>query len=445
MTENIEKKADKKTTPKMPMGMNLRKRIKEGKKQVYRMVYVEHPQQSSDELHNKKREAKHIAAQRAKEQKSDIQKEIKKQMDIFDARFILACMNRFAPKGWRFVTTGGDNRIAMQSVEIMGNQAPRGAFVSDISFDLIFGLYGDLLAGKVVGPDENLYERMKFFDYAKPFGVSKEQHEKYTDTIKDINAWDFGLLPPLSFKSAAMRPFAHKNSILVQGVMDSGEVPPQYLNERMHKIVNETVWWTFRRVMSELKLSRLEKLRKTYRSHLVSLSVIPGRKFALATQPEQANKLSPEQKALEKHLDDLITRELPQAKIQTREDFISLHRQMAELADLQTSNITNGRVFEPTQGIKPSKRLRHQIQNEIDGLCSGQTQKQRVKDIQQEIKKTINALNEKPKEIVQPARDLMPNVFFIDGNRDQMRKINNRTNTIKQMTWLAFGRVQKTK
>ena len=453
MTENIENKFEPpvtepvvntaatdttENTAKKPAigGMMLRKRVKEGKKTVYRMVYVERPEQSSDPRHNERREVKRVAAQLAKDQKNDVQKEIKKQMDVFDMRFIVASMNKFAPHGYKFTTSGNNNCIALQSAHIMGNQAPRGAFVSDISFDLLFGLYGDLLNGKISGPDENLYERIKFFTYARPTGVSQAQHDKYMNTIKNINTYDLGLMPPLSFKSAPGRLFMNKNAILVQGTMDSGQIPPKYLNDRMHKIVNEIVWWAFRRVMLDLKLSKLQKLRKTYRAHLAAKAIIPGKKFGLTANTNVDTQKSQKQKELEQRLDVLIRQSLPQAIYESQEEVISLHRQMAQVVNLQPINNAN---------IKPSKHMKQQIQREIDDLCSGATQKERIKDIRENIYKTIVAINGEPQQIIQPARQLMPSVFYVNGDTEHSRKIGTQTSVLKQMYWLTFARRQRTK
>ena len=445
MIENIENKSESTVSQSAVGGMMLRKRVREGKKYVYRMVYVERPQQSRDPLHNSKRDAKRDAAQRAKEQKAYAQKEIKKQMDIFDMRFILACMNKFAPQGYKFITVGDDNRIAMYSPTITGNQNPRGAFISDISFDLIFGLYSDLLNGKIDGPDENLYERIKFFQYERPSGVSATEHTKYKKTIENIRSYDFGMIAPLATKRAPTRPFVNKNAILVQGVMDSGNVPPKYLNDRLHKIVNETVWWAFRRAMLGLKLSRLQQLRKTYRNHLATKAVIPGKKFGLVTAPKLVGKISPKQKALEQRLDKLINHTLPQAIYESHEEIVSLHRQMAQLVDLQPSTFSPSHINEAENAIKPSKKLKHIIQREIDDLCTGTTQRQNVEQIQNNICKTIAQINGTPVYITQPARDLMPNVFYVNGDGDHLRKIDEQTNRAQQLWWLIFGDITKTK
>lgn len=445
MTENIENKVKNTVTQPAIGGMMLRKRVREGKKHVYRMVYVERPAQSPDPQHIAHREAKRVAAQCAKEQKAEIQKEIKKQMDIFDMRFIVACMNHFAPKGYKFVTIGNDNHIALQSNEIMGNQSPRGAFVSDISFDLIFGLYGNLLNGKIAGPDENLYDRIKYQGYDKSIGVTQAQFDKYVKILKSINTNEIGLLPPLSFNSAPMRPFWYKNAVLVQGTMDAGMMPPKYLNERLHNIVNETVWWTFRRVMLNIKLSRLEKLRKTYRAHLSAKAIIPGKKFGLNTKTSANENISPKQKELEKRLDKLIRHDLPQAIAETNEEFVSLHREMAQLADLQPGHFTNGNSFENEEGIKPSKRLKQSIQHEAEAWSSGAEQKEYVKKIRKEIKETIAAINGEPHQVIQPARKMLPSVFYINGAKDQTRKIGAHTSVLQQMIWLMFSRLQKAK
>ena len=445
MAEQIENKLENTVMQPAIGGMMLRKRVKEGKKYVYRMTYVEKPTQSRDPMHNVKRDAKRAAAERAKEQKAEAQKEIKKQMDIFDARFILARMNQYAPRGYQFVTVGNDNRIALKSEQIMGNQSPRGAFVSDISFDLIFGLYGELLNGKIAGPDDNLYERMKFFQYEKPYGVPQEKHDKYIQIIKSIHAWDFGMLPPFTFKHAPIKSFSTKNAILVQGAMDTGQVPPKYLNERMHKIANEVVWWSFRRVMLELKLSRLQQLRKTYRNHLASKAVIPGKKFGLVNHPRLANQISPKQQKLEQKLDNLINHVLPQAIYESREETVALHRQMAQLVDLQPSKSPLCYLTDDADDIKPSKKLKHQIHREIEDICTGMAQKQNVEKIKSDIRKTAQTLNGMPKQVLQPACALMPNVFYANGNCEHLRKIDENINVFKQILWLTLGSVSKTK
>ena len=444
MTENIEIKVETPVAQPAIGGMMLRKRVKEGKKQVYRMVYVDRPTQSPDPQHNARREAKRIAAQRAKDQKAEIKKEIKKQMDVFDMRFVVAYMNHFAPKGYRFVTVGNDNRIAIQSNEIMGNQKPRGAFISDISFDLIFGLYGDLLNGKVDGPDENLYDRIKYQGYKKANGVTQAQFDKYVNILKSIDTHEIGLIPPISFKSAPKRPFMDKNAVLVQGTMDAGMEPPKYLNKRLHKIVNEIVWWTFRRVMLNIKLSKLQKLRKTYQAHLAAKAVVPGKKFGLATQTK-STVASQKQLELEQRLDKLIHHTLPQAITETNEEFVFLHRQMAQLADMQPGHFTYGHSFENDEGIKPSKKLKHLIQQEAEAWSSGAAQKERVKNIREDIKKTIKAINGEPAQVIQPARAMMPKVFFVNGDKDHVRKIGTHTNVLQQIGWLVFSRLQKAK
>ena len=444
MTENIESKTETIVSQPAIGGMMLRKRVREGKKRVYRMVYVDNPTPSRDPEHNARREAKRTAAQRAKEQKADIQKEIKKQMDIFDMRFILACMNKYAPSGYKFVTVGNDNRIAMHSDKIMGNQTPRGAFISDISFDLIFGLYGDLLNGKEAGPDDNLYERIKFFQYNKPAGISQEKHDKYMNIIQNIRAYDFGMLVPFATKRAPTRPMLNKNAILVQGVMDSGQMPPKDLNERMHKIANETVWWAFRRVMLGLRLSRLQNLRKTYRNHLASRAVVPGKKFGLTTAPKLVGQISQKQKEREQKLDKLIHHTLPQAIAEASDEVISLHRQMAQLVELQPSKFSYAR-FAAEDEIKPSKKLKHIIQRETEELCSGITQKQNIENTRESIRKTIAEINGAPKEIYKPARNLMKGIFYVNGDTDHLRKINEQTSRAQQLWWLLAGRISRTK
>ena len=144
-------------------------------------------------------------------------------------------------------------------------------------------------------------------------------------------------------------------------------------------------------------------------------------------------------------MDNLIRHELPQAIAESSEEFVSLHREMAHLADLQPAKFANGGVFDKEEGIKPSKRLKQQIQHEVAAWTSGLAQKGNVYIIKEAIRANIDLINGMPQQVVQPAREMMPNVFYVNGDKDHNRKIGVHTGLLQQIGWLAFSRVQKTK
>lgn len=200
------------------------------------------------------------------------------KMDDFNQRFILMLMNKYAPKGYKFVIVGPDRRITMYSSEIMGTQTPRGPFISDISFDLIDGVYGPLFKhdNKDSFNSDVIYWRIRSYLADKPHRTTKEKHEKYIKILEPLNGIRTQTTQFLFANRPPMRPFAKNNAIIVQGIMDSGKIIPNYLQNRIHKIVNETVWWTFCRAMRDLKASKLAKYRNLYKKTMTRNNIIPG-------------------------------------------------------------------------------------------------------------------------------------------------------------------------
>ena len=218
-----------------------------------------------------------MKANNKKQQNVDSKKAITVKTDNFNQRFILMLMNKYAPKGYKFVITGPDRRIAMYSSEIMGTQSPRGAFVSDLSFDLIEGVYGGLFKHDLKTFNSDIvYWRMRSHLLDKPYRTTKEKHERYIKTLEKLSNFCAQTAEFVFVKRPPMKPFAKNNAILVQGIMDSGKVAPDYLQKRMHNIVNEVVWWSFNRAMRDLRASKLAKYRNIYKKTMAEYGIIPG-------------------------------------------------------------------------------------------------------------------------------------------------------------------------
>ncbi|MBP3316557.1 MAG: hypothetical protein J6L70_03090 [Alphaproteobacteria bacterium] len=197
--------------------------------------------------------------------------------DTFNQRFILNVMNRFAPKGYKFVIIGPERKIALYNAEIMGDQEPRGAFVSDISFDLVEGVYGSLFKQDgTTTYDESIFWRMRTFLADKPYRTTKEKHAKYIKTIDSLSGLKMLTTEFLHNKQAPLPLFTKNNAIIVQGIMDDGKPAPEYLQKRMHDIANFIVWWTFRRAMRTVRAAKLLKHRKAYKRKMNQLKVSPG-------------------------------------------------------------------------------------------------------------------------------------------------------------------------
>ena len=75
---------------------------------------------------------------------------------VFESGWFLRQMNKFAPHGFEFKTVDNTKRIALYSREIMGNQTPRGPFISEFSFDLLDCLFSGMLtkSATIINPAE---------------------------------------------------------------------------------------------------------------------------------------------------------------------------------------------------------------------------------------------------------------------------------------------------
>ncbi len=315
------------------------------------------------------------------------------KMDNFNQRFVLNVLQRCAPKGYQFVIVGDDRRIAIQSTEIMGNQTPRGAFISDISFDMIEGVYGSLFKNdKEAFNSDIIYWRMRSFQPEKPHRTTKEKHEQYVKTIESIASKSIPCLDMIQKKPFA--PTFRKNAIIVQGFMDSGIPAPKYLNDKLHETVNNIVWWSFNRAMHRIKASKLVKYRNTYKKNMGRINAVPGTRSGFTMW----------------------------------RDNIDLH----ERINLRT------RMEELQYDILP------QALEAKDAKKTAQTQ--------QEILKLQQILGADYTEIVKPARSLLRNTFYVNQTVKQNgvkskqtveRKFPKNMSVLKQFWLLINAREQK--
>ncbi len=348
------------------------------------------------DLYKKQRNAKYkIHKKKAKTALDEKDTAIK--MDNFNQRFILNIMNKHAPKGYRFIITGHDRKIAIESAEIMGDQKPRGAFVSDISFDMIEGIFGSIFKNdKEAFDNDTIYWRMRSFIPEKPFRTTKEKFEQYVKTLDDVSRQVQPCLETIQKKP--FMPLFRKNSIIVQGIMDSGKPAPKYLNDRLHNYVNGIVWWTFRCAMRHIKASKLVKYRNRYKKTMNRLNIVPEKHSEFTMWRNSVDQK--EQQNMRERLDTLQYDMLPKA-----------------------------------------------VENKDHNL---------ILSIKQNINKLNKILGPDYEEKKAPARHLMPQVFYtqqkrqknttgITTNQTQERQFPANMPVIKQLWLLVTAREQKTK
>lgn len=200
----------------------------------------------------------------------------------FAPGFFLSLMNRYAPRGYRFVIVGDERRIALRCPEFMGNQTPSGPFVSEFSFDMLDDVYGGLMtkSAMVLNPAQTPEFYMRDYELARldkhPITISQATandrlHDIYLNVIQRKRAVLFAL-PPLFFR---------KNAILIQGLMDSCMCVPKYLNNRIARYVSDCTWCAITRAMSCMSISRMRAFQDDYKEKSQELGFTSGKKSRL--------------------------------------------------------------------------------------------------------------------------------------------------------------------
>ncbi len=191
---------------------------------------------------------------------------------IFEKGWFLHKMNKFAPRGYKFVADGPDGRIAMRSSEFMGNNSPSGPFVSCFSFDMLDNVYGGLMTRRSshISQGQAPSEYMFSYNLARPLNVpSEEKYEIYRSTISRYLHTYYRPHPFL----------VRKNAILIQGLQDSNAYLPEYLNTRLNNYVNKCTWYAIERVFSSMPICDMKYYQEQYRNRMQELGIEHGKRF----------------------------------------------------------------------------------------------------------------------------------------------------------------------
>ncbi|MBQ8294729.1 MAG: hypothetical protein IJX89_05080 [Alphaproteobacteria bacterium] len=277
---------------------------------------------------------------------------------IFEKGWFLHKMNKYAPRGYKFVAIGNDNRIAMQSNEIMGDQKPQGPFVSNISFELLDMVYGGLLTkrGGHINQGSALGEYMLSFDTARlPI---KPTDDKDTEHLNGKYLSYQTIVREHSTQLTHIRPIMiRKNALLIQGLLDAKSSLPQHLAERLNKHVNRCVWQTIEKVFNNILICDIKYYQDEYRKKMQQLGIEYDKKSGVVTNEDKSRAKRYEQLSvkLEKLKYDILPRHqksLTRAESKTPENEIAQARAKERIAQTQaeidTVKTEQGLLAEPT-------------------------------------------------------------------------------------------------
>ena len=191
---------------------------------------------------------------------------------IFEQGWFLHKMNKYAPRGYKFIVSGPDNRITMYAPEFMGEKSPSGPFVSNFSFDMLDSVYGGLLTRRSshlhqgAMPADYLYN----YDLGRPKNVPAD--EKYNIYRSVIEQYVHTSYRPRS-------PLIRKNAILIQGLQDANANLPKYLSKRLHNYVNKCTWYAIEKVLSSMPICDMRYYQEQYRNKMREMGIRYGEKF----------------------------------------------------------------------------------------------------------------------------------------------------------------------
>lgn len=191
---------------------------------------------------------------------------------IFEKGWFLHKMNKFAPRGYKFISIGDDGRIAMYASDFMGDKVPTGPFLSNLSFDLLDSVYGGLMTRR----SSHLHQGALPADYIYSYELARP---------KDVPAdekYEIYCSIAIRYMHAYVRPrpiLIRKNAILIQGLQDSNACLPEHLNSRLHEYVNKCTWYAIERVFSSMPICDMKYYQEQYRNKMQELGIKYGERF----------------------------------------------------------------------------------------------------------------------------------------------------------------------
>lgn len=191
---------------------------------------------------------------------------------IFERGWFLHKMNKFAPRGYKFVANGPDGRIAMYSSEFMGDKNPSGPFVSCFSFDMLDNVYGGLLTRRSshISQGAPLSEYLFSYNLGKPLNIqSEEKYEIYRSTVSQhVHTY------------CRPHPFLiRKNAIFIRALQDSNAYLPDNLNMRLNNYVNKCTWYAIEKLFSSMLICDMKYYQEQYRTKMQELGIVRGERF----------------------------------------------------------------------------------------------------------------------------------------------------------------------
>lgn len=208
---------------------------------------------------------------------------------VFEKGWFLHKMNKYAPKGFKFVARGKEGRIALYSKEYMGKQDPMGPFVSCFSFEMLDMLFGGLMTRRISGVNQGstIADYMHLHDIAQLPIFAKTQQAAESQQAK-YRIYRSVAEPYMSeMRSRPRMILSDKNALLIQGMQDSKAFLPEYLTKRLQLYVNKSVWYAIESVFGSMPICDMNYYQDLYRKKMQLLKIDGSNDYALQQQQQQ--------------------------------------------------------------------------------------------------------------------------------------------------------------
>ncbi len=193
---------------------------------------------------------------------------------IFERKWFLRKMNKYAPKGYRFVMNGANGQIGMYAKDFMGNQEAKGPFVSYFSFDLLDCVYGGLLTRR----SSKIDQATSLSTYIYPSELARAPHfapDQETSDIQDgkYEIYRSVVMQRLRTPGKTLPLMMKKNAVFIQAMQDANQPLPRFLADRLHKYVNQSVWHAIEHVFSSMPICDIKFYQNLFSEKMQELGI----------------------------------------------------------------------------------------------------------------------------------------------------------------------------
>lgn len=369
---------------------------------------------------------------------------------VFEKGWFLHKMNKYAPKGYKFVARGTEGSIALYSKQIMGKQDPVGPFISCFSFEMLDMLFGGLLTrrSKHVNYGATLADNLHNYDLVHMPIIVKTQQAADTQYSKYCMYRSIAERYMATYKTKPYMPFLDTSATLIQGLQDASAALPENLSKCMQAYVNKTVWYALQSVFASMPICDMIYYQNLYHKKIQLLQIAQKDNFELYKKEQQEQLLF--HKQLKQKIDEcahILNNASPEERMECANALLA-YQQIEESPfatprtptdkelkerDLAREAATYTFLELPPTKDAPEEQVDTTAESDADDKV--QTAKNKLENMKHLLHQNI------PQGTHRPARDILYNEFHNEKGEYVVPKLSNN----KYVQMLQMARMKKYK